>query len=234
MGARRGRLVSRRHHGQPGQPVGIIFAGRERVERPFKPITGDWKLRLKFFGDFLADFIAALADARAEPCDHLFRAGAELHLHSPDSFFRNAAKRAAPSGMDGGDGTMFRIGEKNRNAIRRLHNEKHAALPREERISLWRFTGAINTTIDAMHYVGMYLSQRNDAHLARSDSAEKFLAILEDARASVPVREAKIQDTFGLLAATAESLEFTDATWPRAESVDEPIETGERRRFDEP
>ena len=53
---------------------------------------------------------------------------AKFHVHAAQSFFGDAAQRAAPAGVNRGDGAAFRIGEQNGNAIGSLYDEQHAAV----------------------------------------------------------------------------------------------------------
>ena len=109
--------MSGRAHGEPGQPVGIVVAIFERIEWACEPFAGVGKLCGEFLHHFVAYFVAAAADARAERGDHVLRARAKFHLHAAESFFRDALRRAAPAGMNRGDGAVLGVGEQDGNAI---------------------------------------------------------------------------------------------------------------------
>jgi len=49
-----------------------------------------------------------------------------MHLHLADSFNGDAGERAAPSGVDGGYGAVFGVGEEYGDAVGGLHAEKEA------------------------------------------------------------------------------------------------------------
>ena len=100
--------------------------------------------RVKFRGHLGADFVAAAADARAERGDHVFRARAKFHLHAAERFFGDARERAAPAGMNRGDGALLRIGEKNRNAVGGLDGKQDAGLAGEQRVAFRRFRLAVH------------------------------------------------------------------------------------------
>jgi len=220
-----------RPHRQPGQPIRIIFTGRERVERPFKPISRVQKLRLKFFSYLRADLVTALADSGPQCRNHIFRLRAEFHFHAAYSFFGDAVQRSAPTSVNRGRSVVLRIREQDWNAIRRLHCQEYAALAREERIALRRGISACiywGGSVRAMNNVRMNLPHRDHSHFFGPDGAEKSRSVLQHAFALVPIRKAEIQYVLNLLPSIAKSLEFARATGPRAESVDQPVEPRER------
>src|ERR1700756_1742977 len=94
LNARRRRLVPRRLHREPGEPVGVVIAVRELVEWTFEPFARVRKLCLEFRGYFGAYFVARLADAGAERSDDIFRLRAKLHLHASQRFCGDAPNRA--------------------------------------------------------------------------------------------------------------------------------------------
>ena len=112
----RRRLVSRRHHIQPLDGIGLI-AGAKLVE----PLVRFGELRLKLDGYFRTDFVATAANRGPDGRDQVPGLGAELHLHPADGFHNDALERAAPSCMHSRNGALFRIHYKNRDTIRSLH-----------------------------------------------------------------------------------------------------------------
>ena len=89
---------------QPLERVGLV-ASEQLVE----PLGSVLELRLELDGDFGADFVAAAADGRANGREQVRRRGIKLHVHFAYSFADDALERAAPSGMDGGDGALLGI-----------------------------------------------------------------------------------------------------------------------------
>ena len=172
------------------------------------------KLRVEIARDLRADFVAAAADAGAERGDHVLGLRAEFHVHAPESFRGDAAERAAPSGVNRGDGAPLRIGEKDGNAVRGLHHEQQAGLAREERVALGRVLRAGVRRIHAMRDVGVNLAQRDGAQFVRADRAIEFSAIFEHARAGVPVGEAEIQDALALGSSAARPAEASSLAPP--------------------
>jgi hypothetical protein len=116
-----GWLVARGHPVQPLERIGFV-AGAKLVE----PFCGISELRGELRGDFGADFVAAAADGGADGGQQVTGPRTEVHLHLADGFDDDAAERAAPSGVDGGDGTLLRIREKDGDAIGGLDGEKQA------------------------------------------------------------------------------------------------------------
>ena len=95
----------------------------------------------------------------------------------------------------------------------------------------WRSTLSASTRCDD---VGMNLAERDGAHFVRADGVEEFLAIFEHPRAGIPVGEAEIQHAIGFACGVAAPRrELARAAGARAESVDEPVELGERRSFED-
>ena len=139
MRAGRGRRVSRRPHREPGQPVRIVVAIFQRVERACKPFAGVRKLCGEFFHNFVAHFVAAAADAWTERGDYVLRAGAKFHLHAAEGFFRDALRGAAPAGMNRGDGALLGVGEQDGNAVGGLDGQQHAGLASDEGVAFGSF-----------------------------------------------------------------------------------------------
>jgi hypothetical protein len=98
------RLVAGGHPVEPLERIGLV-AGAKLVE----PLGGMRELGLELDGDLGADFVAAAADGRTDGSEQVRGPGAELHVHFADGLGDDALERAAPSGMDGGDGALFGI-----------------------------------------------------------------------------------------------------------------------------
>src|SRR5260370_14386130 len=97
-----------------------FVTGAEFVE----PVGGFGELREELSGNFGADFVAAAADGRADGGEEVGRLGFEVHLHLADGFDDDALEGAAPTGVNGGDGTFFRVDEQNGDAIGALDSEE--------------------------------------------------------------------------------------------------------------
>ena len=142
-------LVAGGHHIEPLDGIGFV-AGTEFVE----PFGGISKLRLKLDGDFGADFVAAAADGRPDGGKEVGGLGFELHLHLPDSLRNDALERAAPTGVNGGDGALFRIDEENRDTVSGLNAQEEPGAVRCGGIALARCGGC---GVEKMDDVGMDL-----------------------------------------------------------------------------
>src|ERR1019366_3494325 len=67
------------------------------------------KLRLETGEDFFADRVATYAVTGANRGHQIFRAGAELQTHAPDSSLDDALHRSSPARMKGRNGAAFAI-----------------------------------------------------------------------------------------------------------------------------
>ena len=117
----RWRLVAGGHHVEPLQRIWFV-AGAQFVE----PAGSIGELRLELDSDFGANFVTATANGGAESGEQVRGLRAELHLHLPNCFRDDTLKRAAPSGMHGGDGALFRVNKKNGDTVRSLDAKKQA------------------------------------------------------------------------------------------------------------
>jgi len=174
--------VPRWAHGQPRQPIRVVVAIFESIHRPSEPLTGVRKLRGEFFHYFVADFVAAAANAWSQCGDHVLRAGAKFHLHAAQRFFGDALRRAAPSGMNRGYCRLLSIGQQDGNAVGGLDRQQNAGFARDQGIAfgglfaMWKFGRAHD-----VHDVGMNLAQPSDAHFAGTERCVKLRAIFQDA-----------------------------------------------------
>jgi len=148
------RLVAGGHHIEPLDGVGLV-AGAKFV----KPSGGFSELREKLRSDLRADFVAAAADRGADGGEQVGGLGFELHLHLADGFDDDALERAAPSGVNGSDGALFRIDEENRNTVGGLHAKEKAGAVGDGGIASARIG---RRGVEKMDYIGMDLLQRNE------------------------------------------------------------------------
>jgi hypothetical protein len=204
----RWRLVAGGHPIEPLDGVGLV-AGAEFVE----PFGGLDKLREELGGDFGADFVAAGPDRGADGGDEVGGLGFELHLHLADGFDDDALQSAAPTGMHGGNGAIFRIDEENRDAIGGLDAEEEARTVRGGGIASARFGGC---GVEKVDDVGMDLLQRNEFEVRRAEDRLKAAAVFEDVFLAIPFGKAEIENFF--------TVQRTDTARSRAEAVDEPGE----------
>ena len=231
-----------RFHREPREPVRIVVAVGQAIERAIEPVARVPKLRLKFRRHFCTHLVAARADAWPQCRNDVRGPRAEFHLHAPQSFFRNPANGPAPSGMDRSDGAPFCIGKQNRNAIGGLHHQQDARLASNQSVASRRYLGGIarsSAVIRRTHNVddiGMNLPERNNLHFAGAQAAEEFLAVCEHALARIPVGKAKVQNFLGRFLASApavaKSSKRARSAGPCAEAVNEPVEPRECRCFE--
>ncbi len=114
-------LVARGHHVEPLDGIGLV-AGAEFVE-----IVGSvGELGEEFGGELDPDFVAAGADAGADGGEDIAGVCAEVHPHSADGFCGDAGEGAAPTGVDGGYGTLLGVDDKDGDAIGGLNGEEEA------------------------------------------------------------------------------------------------------------
>jgi len=207
--------VARRHPVEPLERIGLV-AGAEFIE----PVRSIRKLRFEFDGNFRADFVAAAPDRRADGSEQAIWPRAELHLHFPNGFCDDALQCAAPAGMNGGDGSLLGIDEKNGDAIGSLNAEKQAGANGRGSVTA---TGLGGHGIEDLYNIRMELPEGNERENVCIERRLKEVTIFENKFPRVPCRETEIQDPF--------AFESADAARPRAEAVDEPGNFRERRRL---
>ena len=205
--------MARRHPIEPLEGIGLV-AGAEFIE----PVRSIRKLRFEFDGNFRADFVAAAADGRADGSEQAIRPRAELHLHFPNGFCDDALQRAAPAGMNGGDGSLLGIDEKNGDAIGGLNAEKQAGANCCGSVTA---TGLGGHGIEDLYNIRMGLPEGNEREIVCMERRLKEATIFDNKFPRVPFRETEIQDLF--------TFESADAARPGAEAVDEPANFRERR-----
>jgi hypothetical protein len=211
------RLVARGHHVEPLQGIGFV-ASAEFIE----PLFGAGELRSELGDEFGANLVATAANRWAESRENILGAGAEVHAHLAESFFRNASERPAPAGMNRGDGALLWIDQQNRNAIGRLHAEQQAGRVGERSIAS---AGPVRRRLNESHDGRMELAERNQPRLRCAESRLESLAILDHHFAMIPIRETEIQNAFT-------GFQGACAAGSRAETVDEPGEFPEQREFE--
>lgn len=62
-----------------------------------------------------------------------------MRVELADGFFSDAGEGAAPTGVDGGDGALFRVNQENGNAVGGLHGEEQAGRFCERSVTLAGF-----------------------------------------------------------------------------------------------
>ena len=209
------RLVAGRLHVEPLERIGL-FAGARLIE----VIGGISELGAELGDKVGGDFVAARANGGADGRKKMRRLAAEFEGHAANGFLRDASQRAAPSGMDGGDGALFWIHQKNRHAIGGLHTKKNARLAGGRGVA---FAWIRRCLWEEMNHVGMDLFEGRELEIRGVQGRLKLAAVFEDGFARVPFHEAKIQNFFGC--------ELAGAAGARAEAVDEPREFAEGFEF---
>ena len=220
--------MPRRTHGKPRQPVGVIVAIFERIEWAGEPFAGVRKFCGEFLHYFVADFVAATANARAQRGEHVLRARAKFHSHAAQSFFGYALRCAAPARVNRGNGALPGIGKQDGNAVRSLNGQQDAGFASDQGVALQRLFAlrGLRGAHD-VHNIGVNLAQGNGAHFAGAERCEEFRAILQDAVARIPVRESQVQDFIrNTLFSGAWTVSirdsFASSTGTRAETVNQP------------
>ena len=110
-------------------------------------------------GDFGADFVAAAADGWADGGEEVGGVGFELHLHPADGFDDDAGESAAPTGMNGGDGALFRVDEENRDAVGGLDAQEEPGTICDGGIASAGFGGC---GVEKVNDIGMDLLERDE------------------------------------------------------------------------
>ncbi len=200
------RLVAGRHPAEPLKRIRLV-AGAEFIE----PIGGIRKLRFEFDDHFHTHFVTAAANRGTNRSEQIRRLGAELHLHFADGLGDDALQRAAPARMNSGDCTLPWVDEKDRNAIRGLHGEKKAHAVCDGSVAAARFA---RRGVECVNDVGVKLFERGEREIVCAERGLEAAAIFQNVFAGIPVGEAEIQNF--------SALQVADATWPSAETVDQP------------
>src|SRR5260370_11555649 len=205
-------LVAGGHDVEPLDGIGFV-AGAEFVE----PFRGFGELGKKLGGDFGADFVAAAADRGADGGEEIRGLGAEVHLHLADGFDDDAGESAAPTGMNGGDGALFRVDEENRDTVGGLDAEEEPGTICDGGIAAARFGGC---GVEKMNDIGMDLLQRNELEIGRAEGGLEAATVFEDVFFAVPFGKTEIENCF--------CVQRADAAGAGTKAVDKPWEFCER------
>lgn len=143
------RLVAWGHHVEPLDGIGFV-AGAKFVEVGGR--VGE--LGEELGGDFGADFVAARADAGADGGEEIARVGGEVHLHLADGFGGDTGQRAAPAGVDSGDGTFFGVDQEDGDAVGGLDGEEEAGAVGDRGVAT---AGVGWGVVEDVDYVGVKL-----------------------------------------------------------------------------
>jgi hypothetical protein len=202
----RGWLVAGRFHVEPLERIGL-FAGAGLVE-----IVGSvGELRGKFGDEVGGNFVAARANRGTDGGQEIGGLAAEFESHAANGFLGDAGEGAAPTGVDGGNGALFRIDEEYRDAIGGLDGEEEAGANRGGGVS---FAVASRRLRENSNYIRVDLLERNEFKITCINGGLKEAAIFEDVFAGIPIHKAEIEDFFGF--------ERTNSTGAGAEAVDKP------------
>jgi len=145
-------LVAGGHPVEPLDGIGFV-AGAKFVE----PLGGFGELGKKLGGDFGAHFVAAAADGWADGGKEVGGVGFVLHLHFADGLDDDAGEGAAPAGVDGDDGALFRVYEEDGDAVGGLDAEEETRTVGGGGVSLAGFGG---WGVEKMNDVGVDLFQQ--------------------------------------------------------------------------
>ena len=109
-----------------------------------------------------------------------------MHLHLPDGFDDDALERAAPAGMNGGDGALFRVHEEQGDAVCSLDGQEKAGTVGGGGVALTRFSGC---GVEKMDDIRMNLLQGDEFEVGRADGGLEVAAVFEDVFSGVPLGE---------------------------------------------
>lgn len=182
---------------------------------------GVGKLRREFRHEFSAHFITARADGRAEGRQQILRPASELEPHTADGFFRDAAERATPSRVNGGDGAPFWINQKNWNTVGGLYRQKNSRAIGDRGIPLAGIRGGLAKVMDD---VGMDLFHGRKGQPPCTKGILKPPAIFHDIFPLVPFQETEVE--------YFSSIEFTRAALARAETMHQPRQVAKRPKLE--
>jgi len=224
--------VPRRHHGQPGEPVGVVITAGDSFKPAREPIARFRELGGEFPGDFVANFVAAPADAGAERDKNVFRTRAELHAHAPQRFLGDAFESSAPPSVDRGDSAGSIVGQKNGDAIGSLNGEQETWFASQECVALQWIRMSFLVPRDQVNDIRMNLTQCHHAHFARADRFRESSAVFSHILARMPIGEAEIQYWF-VFFVCARRAKLADSTQTRAEAMNEPLQLRQARGLED-
>ena len=135
-----------------------------------------WKPRDELRGNLGTDFKTAHADSRPDGDNEIFRTGSELFLHGLDCLWDDARQGSAPSGVNGGNGFICWIRQKDRKAVGSSDGQRDSWLVSDEGIAFADASGVIRNK----DFAGMNLPQRRQAVYVRpAGSKPRTEAVLE-------------------------------------------------------
>src|ERR1700722_11444660 len=224
-------------------------AGGQKQERIFfvdgigifdfaEQLRGVGKLGLELGANLLADFIAAAANAGADRCLYILRAGSEPALHLSYTFFDDSFHGAAPARVKHAHGAAFGVDENDGETIRGLNGEQQAgsgsdqAVAGERRVWVGCDLGRVDVMqVDVTNDVGVNLAEGDEfpalnflavlitlfvAGARGFESAQEGGAIAVNGDLGVVFGEAEVQISFGVGAG--------ESAGARGEAVDQPRE----------
>jgi len=130
-------------------------------------------------------------------------------LHFPEGFDDDAGEGTAPSGVDGGYGTVFGVDEEDGDAVGGLDAEEEAGTAGSGGVALARLVGG---GVEEMDDVGMDLLEGDELEIVGAEGGLEAATIFEDVFARVPIGEAEIKSFL--------AVEPADAAGAGAEAVD--------------
>ena len=212
--ARRG-LMARGHHAEPLQRIGFI-AGARLIEKA----RGIGELRVEFGDEIRADLVATGADGRAESGKEIGGFAAKFKAQAAHRLFGDAGERALPTRMNGGDGALFGIDEKDWNAIGGLHGEKQPGTIRDGGVA---FARVARRGGENVNHVRVNLLERCERKIFGAERGLQEEAVFSDVFARVPFHGAEIENL--------PAIKQADAAGARAEPMDEPGQLAEGREL---
>ena len=212
----RRRLVTGRLHVEPLERIGL-FAGAGFIE----VVGGIGELRGEFGDEVGGNFVAAGADGRTDRGEEIGRLAAKFELHLANGFLGDAGERAAPTGVNRGNGSFLRINQKNRYAIGGLDGQEQSRVIRGGSVA---FAGIGGRPREDANDVRVDLLEWNEFEIGGAERGLEAAAIFEDVFAGVPFHEAEIEDFFGF--------ERADSAGSGAEAVNQPRKLEKRDEFE--
>ena len=121
-----------------GSQLGSLSPAASASNGPSKPFARVREIAREIPARLRGQLRSSIGRCRGRARRPRLRARAKFHVHAAQSFFSDPRRRAAPAGMNRGDGLVLCVGKQDGNAIGGLHDEKDARLARDERVALRR------------------------------------------------------------------------------------------------
>ena len=140
---------------------------------------------------------AALADGGADGRAHRVGVRAVKAHHCDERLEHDAARRAAPAGVDGGDGARGRVVDRDHAAVRAVGKERQVRHVRDERVGVVgplvpaNFAGVLLPR-DA-HEVGVDLAAADGARGVEADGGAEAAVVFEDVLLTVAAVARKVE-----------------------------------------